>query len=187
MIEVYDYPTAMFDASPNPTDVWHPEVGFTNYSSTDVTGNTWSFGFDGALGGDITSEPSFTFPVSEPGIYPVQLLVSNQYGCLDSITIDVVVNDLYNFYVPNAFTPDNDGINDYFYPLGEGVSAANYKMYIFDRWGTQLFESDDMNTAWDGTFQGNKLKQEVYVWKIENENSITGERNEYIGHVVLVR
>lgn len=69
-----------------------------------------------------------------------------------------------SFFVPSAFTPNGDGLNDTFGPVGEGI--AEYQMLIFNRWGNLVFESSDIGKQWDGTYQGEKAELGVYVYKI---------------------
>ncbi len=187
MISVYDYPDANFGANPNPADVLHPTVEFSDSSSSDVTAFEWNFGAAGVLGNDNVQNPEFTFPDDAPGTYPVELIVVNGNGCTDTTVQMIVINGVYNFYVPSAFTPNSDGVNDFFYPQGESVAAEGYKMYIFTRWGELIFESDDMNTMWDGYYKATKAEQGIYIWKIETKDDIEGEIHEYTGHVMLMR
>ncbi len=70
--------------------------------------------------------------------------------------------------MPNAFTPNGDGKNEMFKAVGEGINS--FKLYIFDRWGNNLFYSEDINKGWEGNYlgRGNQIVQEdVYVWKID--------------------
>ena len=83
--------------------------------------------------------------------------ISNTF-CVDSF------NNFNPIPIPNAFTPNNDGLNDIFKPLHSNVSE--YKMYIFNKFGEKVFESNDINIGWDGYFKG-KIIQDVYVYKIE--------------------
>lgn len=186
-INVYNYPTANFGSNPNPADVLHPEVQFTDSSSSDVTSYQWYFGENGVLGNSNDPNPSFTFPGDEPNTYPVQLVVSNQYSCIDSITHYLIVNGVFNFYVPNSFTPNGDGINDYFFPLGEGESMDEYHFYIFNRWGEKIFEATQLDTKWDGKYMNQPVEEGIYVWKIQVINAITEEFYEYTGQVTLIR
>ena len=90
-------------------------------------------------------------------------------------------------YVPNAFSPNDDGTNDIFYAKGEGIKE--FKMYIFDRWGNQVFFSDDISKGWDGRFlnkTGEMVLEDVYVWKIELKN-YKGEPRLLKGTVSLLK
>ncbi len=187
MITVYDYPTSHFLSDPNPTDVLNPSVNFTDSSSIDVVNWYWSFGENGELGTSTETNPSLVFPDAEPGTYPVELITVNVNGCSDTSMLYVVVNGVYNFYVPSAFTPDGDGINDYFFPLGESVSGQGYELRIFNRWGNVVFFSEDMSVKWDGTYKSGPAELGVYVWIVKTVDGITGEFREYTGHVSLIR
>lgn len=90
----------------------------------------------------------------------------------------------YNFYVPNAFTPNDDNLNDVFYPMIHGVKF--YEISIFDRWGRKIFGSSDLALGWDGTYNGQRCKDDVYVWKIK-VSTLAGEEKSYNGHVTLFR
>ncbi|MFM8433478.1 MAG: gliding motility-associated C-terminal domain-containing protein [Bacteroidota bacterium] len=70
-------------------------------------------------------------------------------------------------YIPNAFTPNGDGINDRFGVKGEGI--LNFSMRIFDRWGEVIFESDDPTRTWDGNYLGRPVQQGTYVYQVTSE------------------
>ncbi|MFN5182015.1 MAG: gliding motility-associated C-terminal domain-containing protein, partial [Bacteroidota bacterium] len=109
-------------------------------------------------------------------------------GCSDSVQHTVYIADEFSLYVPNAFTPNQDGKNEVFQPKGLGVDEQNYAFYIYDRWGTLIFETTDWNKGWDGRVQNKPeiVQQDVYVWKIDLK-TWNGERKSYIGKVTLVK
>jgi len=125
---------------------------------------------------DLSTEPTLT--ASSPGEYWVEL--HHICGTLtDSITLDF--EDCYcPTYVPNTFTPNDDGANETFGPVSQ-CEYTNYEFLIFDRWGHIVFESDDINTMWAGDVQIG-----VYVWKLK-ARTIFGEYINQIGHVSVVR
>ena len=85
-------------------------------------------------------------------------------GCKASDSVTVYVNVQYDLYVPSAFTPNGDGINDYFEIFGN-KSAWNYvDIKIFDRWGEKVFESNDLYFQWDGTYRGQIQQPDVFVY-----------------------
>lgn len=186
-IETYDYPVADFGIFPNPITVLQPTTSMHDSSSNDVTSYQWYFGEDGILGNSFEQNPTFTFPDIEPANYPVQLIVTNQNGCSDTTYGKVIMNGVYNFYVPSGFTPNNDGINDTFFPKGEGVDALSYDMFIFDRWGQIVFQSTESFKEWDGTKNGEPLPTGVYIWKIITKDVYTDAKFENRGHITLVR
>jgi gliding motility-associated-like protein len=69
-----------------------------------------------------------------------------------------------NLYIPNAFTPNGDGLNDMFGAAGQGISE--FSMQVFNRWGNLIFESNDIRKQWDGTYKGEKAELGVYVYKV---------------------
>jgi len=95
--------------------------------------------------------------------------------------------DCFSMYVPNAFTPDKDGINDVFSPIVRG--AEEYSIVIFDRWGNPVFRSSDMEQAWTGEVNGGQhyAADGVYLWRIVFRFEGTVEEKELSGHIVLIR
>ncbi len=83
------------------------------------------------------------------------------------------VTPTLNIYVPNTFTPNGDGINDYFFVQGEAIHS--FKIQIFNRWGDLIFESNDVANGWDGKFNGNYVPQGAYVFKL-TASSVTGRK-----------
>ncbi len=190
-ITVFDHPVADFLHTPQPTDVFEPEIDFHNTSTADVVEWDWSFGEFGSLGASTDTNPVFTFPDQVPGEYPVQLIVTNFNGCMDTVEYTVVIDPYFSVYVPNSFTPDGDGFNDYFQPVMKDDVPEAFKMYIYDRWGTKVYESTDRYNAWIGTYMNNggePLPQGVYVWRIITAPAIDQKvRKEFMGHVSLLK
>jgi gliding motility-associated-like protein len=88
-----------------------------------------------------------------------------------------------SLYVPDAFTPNGDGINDTFGISGEAVKT--FDMRIYDRWGELLFESENASTQWDGNYKGKKVPQGVYVYQLSAQ-AISGEHAARKGTVTVV-
>lgn len=138
---------------------------FTNNSSGNPNPGIWNWTFgDGSQSS--SANPGYTYPV--PGTYTVTLIASNALGCKDTLKKEVQVLPEFMFYVPNTFTPNDDGKNDVFKPSGSGI--MKYEMKIFDRWGELLFMTSDFNTGWDGkTSSGKFAETGVYVAKFHVE------------------
>ncbi|CAG5079918.1 T9SS type B sorting domain-containing protein [Parvicella tangerina] len=187
LIEAFDYPVADFGIFPNPVTILEPTTTMYDSSSSDVTSFEWNFGENGILGSSSTQNPEFTFPDDSATNFTVELIVTNANGCTDTTENIVVMNGVYSFYVPSAFTPNADGINDKFYPQGEGVDPLEYEMYIFDRWGNKIFESSEAYSEWDGTINSQPAPEGVYVWKIITNDVYLDTKHENIGHVTLIR
>ena len=167
-VVVYPIPIPDFDYAHQPINILDPRVYFVNQSVGSIALYNWNFGdiYGNKDSSSSVKNPLYTY--ANIGIYDVTLSVVSTQGCSASVVKPVVINPDYTLYVPNAFTPNSDGKNEVFKAEGEGIT--NFKMYVFDRWGLLLFYSDDINTGWDGHYQGkgtNILQQDVYVWKIE--------------------
>jgi len=89
-------------------------------------------------------------------------------------------------YIPNAFSPNEDGLNDEFRPSINGYEPENYKMYIFNRWGNQIFESTDLMHGWNGTYKNSESPQDVYIWLIIYDDLNKQEKSK-TGVVTLIR
>jgi gliding motility-associated-like protein len=181
---------ANFIMSPQPTTVDETEIDFTNFSGpSDVDSSIWTFGENPVIGTSDQKNPSFLFPSDTSGVYPVQLIVINQEGCLDTLIRNVVILDNLAFYIPNGFTPNGDGINDIFKPELSMVDVNDYKFAIYNRWGERIFETTDVNKGWNGTGKnGEYISQEgVFVYYIELSSSSTKEKKEIKGYLTLFR
>jgi gliding motility-associated-like protein len=97
-------------------------------------------------------------------------------------------NPVINLFIPNAFTPDGDGLNDNFAAIGQGLEQYEFHLYIFDRWGEMIFQTNDINTPWDGTVaksgRGAPLGVYTYLISLLNEK---GNEQRYEGSVTLLR
>jgi gliding motility-associated-like protein len=155
------------------------EVHFIDQSVNDASFQ-WDFG-DGQ-----SSDLQFpTHLYADTGIYIVQLTVTNAEGCISIVQHAIQIYPPYHLYVPNAFTPDGDGLNDYFAPIAVGVVQS--EMYIFDRWGGQIYESSELNPHWDGRdSNGEKVQLGVYVYLLIY-NTPTGQQHTRRGSVTLLR
>ncbi|MBC7862580.1 MAG: gliding motility-associated C-terminal domain-containing protein [Bacteroidia bacterium] len=186
IVTVYPQPVAAFNWAPIPVTDLNPLVYFTDQSSngTIVSWN-WSFG-DPTDSSSILQNPAFNYGVA--GTYNVSLIVVTDFGCTDTILHPVVIDPEFVIYVPNAFTPGGNGINELFYPQGVGVDTEHYQMWIYDRWGNMIFTTTEWTKGWDGKVQGKAdvVQMDVYVWKIK-VRSLMGEKKSYVGHVTVVK
>jgi len=98
--------------------------------------------------------------------------------------ITSAITDEYLVFIPNAFTPNNDGLNDIFTP--SVIGSQNFEMTIFDRWSEVLYHTDDLSKGWDGTYKGHPCKENVYIWKIVITD-IFNIKHQYIGHLTIVK
>ncbi len=186
MIETYRVPVANFYADPNPVSLYDPTIYFYDLSTPDVTAWTWNLG-DGKIVSPNVKNPIHKYEVGVSGSYEVNLFVINASGCVDKVTKPVEVLPEFAFYIPNAFTPaGSNGVNDTFF--GKGVGIVQYHIWIFDRWGNQVFNTTDINAGWDGRANNGVdiAQQDVYVWKVQLKD-VFGRKHDYIGTVTLVK
>jgi gliding motility-associated-like protein len=155
------------------------KIKFLDQSSSDVLNWYWDFG-DGNT--SIEQNPLHTY--ADTGLYRVTLIVENKYGCTDTITKNVRAYPDYTLYVPNAFTPNGDDINENFSGLGQGF--VNYEMYIFNRWGEPIFKSTDYANRWDGRDKSGQISpQGIYVYLIKVKTP-PGDEYTLRGSVALI-
>lgn len=112
----------------------------------------------------------------------VHLRVVTPTGCV--ATDSMLVQPPAHLYFPNAFTPDGDGINELFGPVGHYIDS--FEMTIFDRWGQPVYRMDDMQKWWDGKLDGTDAPTGVYVYKYKAEGHLFPETEGY-GHITLLR
>jgi|GEM_PF-2242709 len=120
------------------------------------------------------------YRVVKPGMYWVRVMADE---CRVSDTV-VISECPYRLFFPNAFSPNGDGLNDTFHPVGNEV--PEYSMKIFNRWGQMIFETDIMIPGWDGTFKGEPSGPDTYIYLVTYK-SLDGETLQFKGYVVLTR
>lgn len=161
VIKAYPVPVADFEYTPK-IITEGGEVVFESISkSENLENRTWFFA---------SNEPhttkystaSFIFP--DAGEYPVALVLKNKWGCEDTVVKILVVEEDFQVFIPNAFTPDDDGLNDSFTIKGRGI--RDFSLIIFDRWGEKVYETSDPQAGWDGTFREKLCQTGTYVWQI---------------------
>ena len=181
-ININPNPKAAFTPTPETTTILDPKILFANNSSADVIKLVWNFG-DGNQAAVNVKNPLHTY--GDTGTYNVELKVTNQFNCSDSVSLPVKIIPNLTFFIPNSFTPNSDNINENFYP--KGSYFRNYNMKIYDRWGEKVFVSGTANEGWDGTLvNGGVAPVGVYVYKIKVEDTL-GKDYYYSGTVSLIR
>ena len=153
-------------------------VQFEN-ASLNAWSYTWAFG-DG--NGSFLVNPIHTYTL--PGSYEITLIATNQEGCIDSISKWIEIAPERYIYLPNSFTPDGDGLNEYFYGRFIGLMSARF--YIFNRWGEEIFFSDQLNFVWDATYEGIPVQDGTYTWYLIYEIE-KGIYEDLSGHVNVIR
>lgn len=158
---------------------------FKNSSIGDIVNYNWSFG-DGNTSILQTPLPEH-FPVTgTEKIYPVRLVVENSAHCFDTAMNPVKVLRTCYIAVPNAFTPNGDGLNDYLYPLN-AFKADGLDFNVYNRLGQLIFHSSEWTKKWDGTLNGQPQNAGTYVWMLRYTNHDSGKKVFMKGTAVLIR
>jgi len=180
-IRVLESPIAGFSYLPEMPSIFNKTVDFSDESSGAVG---WLYEIDGL--GYFDRNPSYTFP--DTGIYEVKQIVSHPSGCTDTLALIIDIEPLVTLHMPNAFTPNNDGLNDSFKGKGFFDGFQNYTMNVWNRWGEKIYETNDPDQGWNGKKNNNGSNSPVgvYVYSI-NYIGPRGEPAELKGHVTLIR
>jgi gliding motility-associated-like protein len=182
-IKVFENPKADF-ISPLSSSIENPEIQTINktYNLPNYT-YTWT-----VSNGISVNSVNLNFIPTKVGQYEIKLFAKSIHGCTSSISKFVDVRNEFQVYIPNAFTPDDDGLNDVFIPVFSpyGIEEGGYQFQIFDRWGHPLFYTTDIHKGWNGKFKGEPIKEGSYVWilKFYDSNKVVYNK---IGHVILLR
>ncbi len=186
-VTIYPLPIADFSPTPDLVSTLNPETLFKN-QSIGAKSYFWDFG-DGKYSAEIN--PTHTYSDVDTATYNPYLIVTSQFGCIDTIQKKVKVYEELVYYIPNTFTPDEDNFNNTFQPVFvSGFDPYNFTMYIFNRWGELVFESHDAKIGWRGTYGTSTTelaKEGVYTWKINFNLKSDDRRKEITGHVNLVK
>ncbi|CAN5527798.1 hypothetical protein BH11BAC2_BH11BAC2_00940 [soil metagenome] len=180
-VVVRPLPEAGFTSAPNPVSILNPVVHFSDKSSNAIAWQ-WSFG-DGYSGSELRN-PQYQY--SDTGIFNVQQIVTNQYGCLDTSYNEIYVAPYFTLYIPNAFTPNGDDKNEEF--KAKGIGAGDFEMSIFDRWGQLVYHSKNIENSWNGKMENNSedCQVGVYIYKV-NVNDYLHVRHQFEGTLSLIR
>ena len=188
---VLPLPEVNFIANPWVTRVPDTEISFTASSPAAISLWQWTFNYPDPLGVSFEQNPVFTFPTNAGGTYPISLEVTDFNGCENIVRANVVVHDLFNLFIPNSFTPNNDGYNDAFFIEGTDIDPTRFRMEVFNRWGEMIWFTTDPTDAWYGQVgdDGQHYVQSgTYSYRVE-VNSLSEEdvRKEVFGHVNVIR
>ncbi len=175
--QFFDYPNAEFTLDPD--SGWAPQlVQFTNLSTGALT-YEWLFGYSRAASTE--ENPSFVYPAR--GRYEVRLIALSPQGCPDTAYAFVDLDNIA-LHVPSGFTPNGTEPNETFQVGYFGI--RDLRVRVYSRWGLLVFESDDKDFRWNGTYRGTPVPEGVYVYVIDatGENSQVLQRS---GTVTLIR
>lgn len=178
-IVVHPNPNADFNPNPPSTTIMDPQVWFINTSDLQMVYN-WSFGDNNA---STDFEPFHTY--ADTGTYQVILTVTNPAtSCSTLVERTYIVEPYFSCFIPKAFTPNGDGLNDEFKIFTNAILA--YHVNIYDRWGQIIWQSTQKEQAWNGKVGDAEAPQGSYVYHLRLTTN-TGEEKKYTGTVDILR
>jgi gliding motility-associated-like protein len=176
--DFYALPSTLTDLD-NTSTMINQSIGASSY--------LWEFGDDSGIFTE--EEPVHAFPTTNSANYVVTLIAVTDYGCTDTTTRIVILNETQIIYVPNAFTPDGNEYNQNWLPIiTADFDPYDFTCYIFDRWGELIWENHNHLAGWDGRrLNGQAIEDGVYIWRIILKSPYKDDRKAYTGHVTLLR
>lgn len=183
---VLPQPEAVLTVEPDSASIFEPDFNLSLAEADSNITACWLYAADGSLSTSFFPDCDFSHTYSDTGNFIPFMVLWNEFGCSDTIRTELRVIPEHRFWLPNAFTPDGDGLNDTFGPSFMGV--REYSFVIYDRWGQQVFSTDEPSEKWDGTVnRGNHIGPSgVYDWYLFMRD-FNGNRFRKDGMVVLVR
>jgi gliding motility-associated-like protein len=160
-------------------------TAFKDTSKGNPVAWNWNFGNNNTSA--LQSPPAQIYPYAASNYFAtIRLIATNALGCNDTISKRITVLNNCYIAVPNAFTPNGDGFNDYLYPLN-AYKAIDLNFSVYSRFGQLLFYTTDWTVKWDGIFKGQPQEPGTYVWILQYTNMDTRKRVEQKGSTVLIR
>jgi gliding motility-associated-like protein len=184
-VQAFEVPQADFTYTPAEPIENFDEILFTDATPGGAEKWSWHLGGVSPVNKQaISTQEIATYIFQDMGTYPLALVVTNKWGCTDTVIKPIIVHPDFHIYVPNAFTPNEDGRNEIFIPVCRGVEK--YSLTIFNRWGDKIFHTTDTSEGWDGYYKGLPSPGGIYVWQV-NAFSKQGGGKEMKGHFTLYR
>lgn len=179
----YANPVAGFQPTPDVLSELNAVTTMFN-STIGAVAYNWDFG-DGSTSQQESPTHDFGPDIAE---YTIVLTTISEHGCTDVAEATIDVREELLFYVPNTFTPDGDQYNEIFKPVfTSGFDKNTYHLWIYNRWGELVFESQDVEEGWNGMYAGTIAQDGTYTWKIEFKTTAGYLEKPLTGHVNLLR
>lgn len=180
LIKVYQKPEAAFTSSTNQVKLSEAKLFFVDLS-LDAVAWKWIF-----AGRDTLYQQHPTYAFADTGLFTVRLIVTSDMGCTDTTEETIDVQGDLIIYIPNAFTPNNDQLNNLFCPVGTFIDKEEYTFRIFDRWGKVIFFSNKPGEGWNGLYNESEAPEGVYSYQLICRD-LAGKKHNRKGSVTLIR
>jgi gliding motility-associated-like protein len=183
-VTAYSQPIAGFTMLPEVITTLQP-VGYFSNTTTGANAYQW------LINGEPVSEAvdlQNTFPAQIGDAYGVCLIAFASGLCADTVCRTITLADGMVLWVPNTFTPNQDGKNEGFGPITFGIDERFYRFEVYDRWGLRVYYSETPGETWNGRLaDGTDAPMDVYVWQVRVKDAYSGDRVERVGHMNLLR
>jgi gliding motility-associated-like protein len=121
-----------------------------------------------------------------PGTYSASFIGSDDFGCYDTSTINVELIHEFAFYIPNTFTPNQDGVNDFLQVYSTDLDLIEYEFDVVNRWGDRVFYSRNIYDRWNGTFNNKIVPTGRYLYSVSGKSKTTGKTTEYTDFIFII-
>jgi hypothetical protein len=184
-VQIDPIPEPNFYINPDQVEIDDPTITIYNVTAGNLN-HLWNV--NGTIFENANSSFSYQLPFQE-GAYIIQLVSSTDLGCTDSLALTATVMNNIAVYIPNSFTPDANEFNTVFFPVfSTGFIPKGYQFTIFNRWGEEIFFSNDHTAFWDGAMaDGTDCPDGIYNYLIEYQEINKGEVQRILGFVHLLR
>ncbi|MBT5750945.1 MAG: hypothetical protein HOI39_07460, partial [Flavobacteriales bacterium] len=193
LVTFLEAPEALFTTATDTLSILYPSVQLNDISEGNVVSWIWDFG-DNSLQ-DFIANPYHVFEDSI-GIYQINLIVTNEFGCSDTTFKQLWVADDYWMYIPNSFTPDSDGINDFFCIQYHGLRQETFHFNVYDRFSNLVYSTNDITSlecafnlnGWDGKHYLSKkeLSLGTYIYEMYFQD-FEGWKHQKSGQIIIIK
>jgi gliding motility-associated-like protein len=181
-ITIHPKPTLDFSYSPDTPSYIFPDIFLEDKSPSVLYEWTWQV--NGNTIGN-WRETDYTFP--DTGNYVLTLIGKDTNDCKDTITKNVYISPIVILYLPNAFTPNDNNLNDVFKPEGIFLGITDYSFQVYNRWGELLFSSTDPEIGWDGKMANKTVQQGMYIYQIRYTDYLRTKWYESSGEIYILK
>ena len=193
IVTVNPSPEALFSTATDTLNVLFPSLQMNDVTLGNIINWNWNFGDNTA--NQFVQNPYHTYKDSV-GIYQISMIVTDDLGCSDTAIKQIWITDQYWMYIPNAFSPDQDGVNDLFCLQHNGIRKETFNFNIYDRFSNLVYATDNIenlecflnSNGWDGTHYktGADLAMGAYIYEVYFQD-FEGWKHQEQGHLFIVR